>query len=200
MEGDLNILERIKAINNGTVRWDANKLIFETGDIQIPLASAASSVKELAPLALFIEKYSLSDSSILFEEPESHLHPAKQVQVSDLMVAMINCGAHFQITTHSDYILGRINDAIKLYKLKEADDEKYNKFIKEKGYSKDLLLNPESVGSCYFYKNEDGTVSVREQSLENGIPYDSFYDVIRNETMNSMNLDQLLKGEGGNDF
>ncbi|OAV75054.1 hypothetical protein Barb7_01375 [Bacteroidales bacterium Barb7] len=188
-----NILEMIESINNGVVRRDANKLIFETEDIQIPLVSAASSVKELAPLALFVEKNFLFTSSILFEEPEAHIHPAKQIKLADLMVAIVNSGAHFQITTHSSYIVDRINDAINLYKLKQTDANKYNTFIQEKGYSEDLVLDPDKVGAYYFYKNDDGTVSVREQSLEEGIPYDSFHEVITNEMMSSMDLINLMR-------
>ncbi|OAV68139.1 hypothetical protein Barb4_02189 [Bacteroidales bacterium Barb4] len=195
-----DLIEMIKSINNGVLKRDNSyKLIYETDNIQIPVTAAASSIKELVPLTLLIEKYSLSDISILFEEPEAHIHPAKQVKLADLMVAIVNSGAHFQITTHSNYILDGINDAINLYKLKQKDTNTYSRFIKEKGYSEDLLLDPDKVGAYYFYKNDDGTVSVRKQSLEEGIPYDSFYDVIRNNLPNSMALSQLLK-EDEDDF
>jgi predicted ATPase len=193
------IIEMMQSINNGTIKRDSsNKLMYETKDVQIPVTAAASSIKELAPLALFIEKYSLHDSSILFEEPEAHIHPGRQVQLADLMVAMVNQKAHFQITTHSDYVLRRINDLINLYKLKEKDSDKYQSFIEEKGYKKDLVLNPDDVGAYYFHRNNDDTASIRQQSLEEGIPYDSFHEVISKDMMNSMYLKRLLaeKTEG----
>lgn len=70
-------------ILQGEVDLDDNKsLVYKMkrrAGSPLPISAAASSVKELAPLALMVEKNVANQYSILFEEPESHLHPELQI-------------------------------------------------------------------------------------------------------------------------
>jgi hypothetical protein len=42
------------------------------------------------------------------------------------------------------------------------------------------------VGAFFMKQNEDGTVTIIKQNHEDGIPYDSFHNVISNYVKNSM--------------
>ncbi|WP_413228145.1 AAA family ATPase [Aeromonas caviae] len=56
---------------------------------------------------------------VFIEEPEAHLFPDGQKDVSDFIVMVRSMiGARFIITTHSPYILSSINNALYAYHLK----------------------------------------------------------------------------------
>lgn len=70
---------------HGNISLKNNDLCCTQSYGEIPITAAASSVKELAPFALMLQKGIVGDYSILFEEPESHLHPDMQIKVADLL-------------------------------------------------------------------------------------------------------------------
>ena len=78
----------------------------------VPLMSASSSVSELAPISLFIRHYLDAGDLFILEEPEAHLHPASQRDISDMLVQLVNAGVNVLITTHSDNILEQVSNFI----------------------------------------------------------------------------------------
>ena len=84
----------------------------DDGDYDLPLMSASSSVSELAPVSLFIRYYVHPDDLFIVEEPEAHLHPSAQLEISDILVQLVNAGVNVLITTHSDNILEQITNFI----------------------------------------------------------------------------------------
>lgn len=184
-------------ILQGEVDLDDNKsLVYKMkrrAGSPLPISAAASSVKELAPLALMVEKNVANQYSILFEEPESHLHPELQIAVVDLMAAMIVAGAHFQITTHSDYILRRVNDLIYLFMLRQKmGDERFSNYCKEEQVNGSVLLNPDLVNAYYLHADAEGNTLVTRQSLREGIPFDTFDEVLKTSILKSGDIYDTL--------
>lgn len=180
---------------HGDIELKDKDVIYKLDSNEIlPITAAASSVKELVPFALIIQKKLLSTYSILFEEPESHLHPDMQMKVADLLGYAIKDGAHLQITTHSDYFLRRINDLIRLHILRDQfdDSEKFNTFCSENGFRSDCCIDSSCVKAYIFENNQDGDVSVREQNVSQGIPFDTFSHVIDNQIVNSAKLYDMI--------
>lgn len=188
---DQTLLSLLYDINDGRVELDENdRVVYRTSDdTLLPISAAASSIKELAPLYMLLDKYPAERLSILFEEPEAHLHPQKQVDIADFVVRVINKGTHMQITTHSDYFLRRLNDRIFLHKILSTDETVYKDTLGKYGYS-DLTVNPSRIGAYLLRREADGNVKVVSQELEKGIPYESFYDVIKKETRHSLDIQQ----------
>ncbi len=188
---DRHLLERLSYINGGSIDIDDNdRVIYRMLDGQpLPIAAAASSIKELAPLYILLDKYPSNHLSILFEEPEAHLHPQMQVNIADFVASAVNHGMHLQITTHSDYFLRRLNDRIFLQKIQSIDAKRYAETLSKYGYT-DLTLDSSQIGAYLLRREEDGGVKVVPQELDKGIPYESFYNVIRKESRHSLDIQQ----------
>ena len=51
-------------------------------------------------------------------------------------------------------------------------------------------MNPSLIGAYLLRRENDGSVKVVSQELEKGIPYESFYDVIKKEAGHSLDIQQ----------
>lgn len=181
---------------HGDINIKNNELQYRIEGIEtpIPITAAASSIKEISPFALMIKKGMIGTFSILFEEPESHLHPELQLKVADLLAYSLKAGSHLQITTHSDYILRHINDLIRLHILKDKmnDYSKYETYCANIGINPNITINPNDVGAYYLYVNADGNSQVQKQDISMGIPFDTFKNVLNEQIARSAELyDQI---------
>lgn len=75
-----------------------------------------------------------SDSLLIIENPESHIHPRGQTILGELLALAADNGVQLMIETHSDHILNGIRVAIKKYKL---SPEKFGVFFFERNESVD---------------------------------------------------------------
>lgn len=82
-------------------------------------------------------------NSLLFEEPEAHVHPKKQFLVMDMLVRCCNKGMLIQMTTHSDYLLGRMNQLLLLGKIRNKSMKAFEKFCSDHQFNKNLYLETE---------------------------------------------------------
>lgn len=191
-----SILECCIRLNDGEIIREAGKYVYKMRNgNQMPLTAAASSIKELSPLTLLLNKYPISSSSILFEEPEAHVHPNRQVKLADLLACIINEGGHLQITTHSDYLIKRLNNLMKLDLLKKRLlPKEFDKITQDAKIKNDYLLDATKVRAYLLKDNGDGTSIIEEQSLgeDCSIPFESFYSVIEDDIKLSRIIDSLL--------
>lgn len=158
---------------------------------ELPLSASAASVKELASLSLIASKMDISSTSMLMEEPEAHLHPAKQRMMADVMACFHNAGTHLQITTHSDYFIRRLNELIAVFRIKERGGEVHEKL----GIDATLSLNPDNIGAYLLSKNKEGYSELLEQSLDEGIPFASFAGPLKSGLRNDYIIAEYL-GDG----
>ena len=78
------------------------------------LDQSSSMVSELAPLVLFLKYLIRPGDLLILEEPESHLHPAAQLQLARGIARLVNAGVQVLITTHSNDFTGQINNLISM--------------------------------------------------------------------------------------
>ena len=183
-------------VNAGSLKQvDGQMMYYTEKGIEIPLTAAASSIKEMAPFTLFLHKFSAADSSILLEEPEAHLHPQRQIKVADLLACAVKQGCHLQVTTHSDYLIKRLNNLIKLHLLKEKSNnsEDYKQLLDKWQIKESYLINPAHTVAYLLVCKEDGTSSIVKQdiTIDNEIPFESFYQVIEEDIELSREINKL---------
>ncbi len=170
-------------------------LLFESGE-KIPVSAAASSVKELMPFLLMLQNGKIRQyNSLLFEEPEAHVHPKKQFLVMDMLTRCCNKGMLIQMTTHSDYLLGRMNQLLVLGKIREKSMEAFENFCNEHLFNKNLYLHTEQVGG-YYFKRENDRVVIEEQDLSLGLPFNSFENTVKNQMELSADINDLAESLG----
>ena len=125
----------------------------------LPLMSASSMVSELAPVVLYLRHVVQPGDLLIIEEPESHLHPAMQVEFIRQLAAAVQSGVRILITTHSEWVLEELANLVRLSELPEErrggiDDE-------------DIVLSPDQLGAWFFEPSSEGSGSVvREISLD----------------------------------
>ena len=183
-EADPHLLEEFRKILDGRVYKEKNsgKYFYETDNANLPISAAASSIKEIAPLSLFINRFDVSVSSILIEEPEAHLHPLKQRMMADVLSMLVNNNACIQITTHSDYLLRRINELVVLNQISEIykdQPEEFERICNEVKIPSYLKLNHECLGAYLLQRRDDGSVEIVCQNAQDGVKFDSFYTALR---------------------
>ena len=183
-------------VNDGSLKQVDGKMMYYTkAGAEMPLTAAASSIKEMAPFTLFLSKFSASDSSVLLEEPEAHLHPHRQVKVADLLACAVKEGCHLQITTHSDYLIKRLNNLIKLHLLKHRlnDSQEYKDLLQKWQIKESYVIDPSEMVAYLLVRDEDGTSKIRRQDIDidGEIPFESFYKVIEEDIELSRDIKNL---------
>ena len=135
-----NILSGEIAIQKSEARYPDFRYKFKKDGklYDLPLMSASSSVSELAPVSLFIRHYVCPGDLFIVEEPEAHLHPAAQRDISDVLARLVNAGVKVLVTTHSDNILEQVGNFIYAAdipgsKLTKLDEEKCSVYLFKPG-------------------------------------------------------------------
>lgn len=154
----------------------------ERQNTSIPISAAASSIKELSPLLLWVENGKLDADSMCIEEPEAHAHPEMQYGIADLLAACMTQGTMMQITTHSDYLLARLNQLIKLHNLKQKNCNQFKNVCKTYGISESLTLDPSLIHAYFFHKNKESqVVTIEKMDVKDGIPFDTFSNAVQQQ-------------------
>ena len=149
---------------------------------KIALSAGASSVKDLSPWIFYLKNYSVLPCSFCMEEPEAHQHPSVTVQIADVMAIAMHQGQGniFHLTTHSDYLLQRLNQLVRLGSIRRRDLATYKKICMERSLDELSYLDASEIRAYYFSKGDNGKTVVEQWDVtDEGIPMKSFFDVIR---------------------
>ena len=125
----------------------------------LPLTLASAMVSELAPVVLYLRHAVRPGDLLIIEEPESHLHPAKQVELIKLLTAAVRKGVRIILTTHSEWILEALENLIRISELPETARKEFD--------MDDSSLSKKMVGTWLFTQDQsrDGA-TVKEVVLD----------------------------------
>ena len=126
----------------------------------IRLSRASSMVSELAPIVLFLRGVVDSNSTVIIEEPEAHLHPAAQTQIAVTLARMVRAGLRVVVTTHSDWLLQEIANLIREGLVKSHDDQNPSQILLPK------YLQQDEVG-VWLFRCDEASSTIEE------IPFDT---------------------------
>lgn len=122
-------------------------------EISLPMHAASSLVTELAPFILTLREQITAGSTLIFEEPEAHLHLEAQSLIARALIRLVNHGVQVIITTHSDALLQTINIMMGIHQ----NPNKENLLRKYKLDQKDII-DPEKV-SAYIFRDLEGSAT-----------------------------------------
>ncbi|MEZ4294003.1 MAG: AAA family ATPase [Polyangiaceae bacterium] len=80
--------------------------------LRIDLYNASSSIKQLAPLLLYLRYRAAPNQTLIIDEPEMNLHPEGQAKLLEALAMLANLGVHVLLTTHSPYFMAHLNSLI----------------------------------------------------------------------------------------
>lgn len=146
---------------------------------RIALSASASSVKDMSPWLFYLKNYPSWEFTFCLEEPEAHQHPSVTVRLADVLAIMLNRGNLFHLTTHSDYLIQRINQLIKLGNIRKIDASAFNEICRVRKLNKDCYIDSGQVKAYYFTKNKKGKTVIESLPVgDNGISMKTFFGVV----------------------
>jgi predicted ATPase len=167
------------------------KYIFKNGEeflmtenknsVYTKMSFASSGQQEIVWVCniMFFYLYQAVPTFLILEEPEAHLYPSSQKNISDLISLFVNVGNNVLITTHSPYILGEFNNLLFANEIKNSKEE-------VKNLLKNTRLLPYEDSQAFYIA--DG---VKNEGMEENLICNELIDGASND-INELN-DKLLK-------
>lgn len=125
-------LELVEKILRGTYCYsNGEERINLDGGRYVKINFSSSGQQECVWILNLLVYYLLQQKQILFivEEPESHLFPASQKYITDLIALVGNCNHSVVLTTHSPYVLGELNNLLYAHTISPEYAKKAEKII-----------------------------------------------------------------------
>lgn len=195
---DQRLIGLLRRVLEGSVARKEGKYVYTVNEEELPISAAAASIREIAPLALLIERMDTSKLVMLIEEPEAHLHPLKQRMMADIISILCKGGAYMQITTHSDYFLRRLNELIGLKRIHDEYPERYENICEELEMDSDMEFPVDRLSAYLLKRRDDGSSYIEKQDVEDGVPFASFSEAIDRSLKNRVRIFDYLNGGDGN--
>lgn len=156
---------------NGEIKFKSmdlkDELIFvdDNYGLELDLELVSSSIRELIPIIIYLKYFLNNGDTLILEEVENHLHPKNHLILVKYLVEAINDGLNIILTTHSDYIIEKFNNFIRLG---NSEDKIFEKF----GYNHNHVLDYRDV-SIYNFKKDDDYYYVAEPINVNFTGFDA---------------------------
>lgn len=171
----------LKMTSGGHLLTIESKQYLQLDDNQrIALSASASSIKDLSPWLFFLKNHPEEFSSFCLEEPEAHQHPSVTVQIADTIAISLNRNNAFHLTTHSDYLIQRLNQLIRLGGIRRKNEKAFEDICVQRNLNPLCYIDAAAVRAYYFSKDNKGrTVVETLEVTDDGIPMKSFFEVVR---------------------
>lgn len=158
---------------------------------RLPLMNASSMVSELAPVVLYLRHVIKPGNVLIIEEPESHMHPSKQVEFTRYLALLVKKGIRIIVTTHSEWVIEALGNIVQASILPEDQRNDLP--------SEDFALDRDQVGVWLFKpKNRPKGSVVTEIEIDNDsgnfqVGYNEVMESLFDEWTNTFNRLENLK-------
>jgi len=116
----LNVAKEIKTVEAGQsgISW---QVIHLEGQKPLPLTAVGVGVSQILPI-LVMGLLAPSNTLLIVEQPELHLHPGVQSRLGDFFIGLSKCKKQCLIETHSENLVNQLRYHIVTGGEQEADD------------------------------------------------------------------------------
>ncbi len=187
-----DIITELDALVGGKYIEVNKELHFDYGGSSpINMKIAASSIRSLFDLAVFLKYIAQPGAVLMIDEPELNLHPRNQVRLARLLVRLVKAGLRIFISTHSDYIIREIglctmlSDTARQVELEKEETielaSDYGDGAKEvdKDFALRYFLDASQVRAYQTRQTSEGvTIEAMEMTASSGASMPVFDDVI----------------------
>ena len=132
-----------------------DRIVATTPEGQFELNQTSSMISEISAFVLALGHRLRSRDYLTIDEPEAHLHPEMQIEIARLLVYLASTGLTVTLTTHSDYFIEEINNAIRSSVLMTHGEEEI---------ARSPQIAFEHVRALLFVREDDGCIA-REARL-----------------------------------
>lgn len=125
-----------ESVLKGSIEYDflEKKLYYrpEGTDLRLDLSATSSMVSETAPIVAYIRHIIAWDNQttsltklrrryrgtkplnkiLIIEEPEAHLHPSKQIRMTNIYADLAKNGVNIIMTSHSNYVFNKVSNLV----------------------------------------------------------------------------------------
>jgi hypothetical protein len=144
-------------VSTGRARHEAahGSLAYTTPDgVELAIHAAASIVRSLAGLDIYLRDYCDRGGLLVIDEPEMNAHPEAQLKIVEFLALLANRGVRVVVTTHSPYIVDHLSNLMQASQLGESGKKSIAPRFKL-GMS-DAFLSQKDISVYRF--NESGEV------------------------------------------
>jgi predicted ATP-dependent endonuclease of OLD family len=160
-----------KTLLKPTVLGGREIKISVSDDLEIDLYNASSSIKQLAPILLYLRYRASKGDLIIIDEPEMNLHPESQAKLLEALAILVNLGVKVLLTTHSPYFMSHLNNLV------SGDQDHEDRLDKQANFlylqDKRAFLPMDKVSAYEMRDNQ--LVSLKDPDY--GIRWDTLSDV-----------------------
>jgi hypothetical protein len=166
------------------------EVVYHSDQGEFPLGRTSSMISELAPVVLYLRHILRQNDLLIIEEPEAHLHPAAQARLAMHLVRVVNAGLGLTLTTHSEFFLQQLNNALIASGVGPESSE-------NAGLSPADTIKPDKVAAYLFKPSARGT-EVENPTIDpaQGVPEDSFGEVAERLYDQNVKLDPKVALNG----
>ena len=137
------------------------RYVMEGKKDELTMNDVSAAVAELAPLSIFMRHYLWPKDILIFEEPETGLHPRAQRDIADIMVRLANAGVFVVATTHSDIVLEQISNAVHAADIKKTKPNAKIKLFGKSGQN-EALMERKNMAVYSFSKQVQDRTEVKK--------------------------------------